>query len=201
MIEIKDYEIAKKELLQLNFSKCEPYFKKNKNLLELGYCKLLRGKLKDAKKLFAAISNHNPRGHWALRLIQFIEGYVCFMPTYFEIRNFLEIDIHLLLKAKQIKFVENIINGDDLFAEVNTESYKFIARVLMFNKHYDIAKIYLDKGINYSYTDPELHILNAEYHLINNDKESAIKSLRNCLNVLPEYYPAKTKLKELGENV
>lgn len=195
----KDYETAKLELLQLNFSKCEPYFKQNNYLLELGYCKMLRGKIKDAKKIFAAIANNNPRAHWGLRLIQFIEGYVCFNPTYFEIRNFLEIDINLLIEAEQYKAVENIINGDGLFADVNPESYKFIARVMMYHEYHDIAKIYLDKGLDHTYSDPELHILRAEYYLAKDDKEMAIKSLRTCLEVLPEYYPAVMRLEALGE--
>lgn len=195
---IINYETAKKDLLDLNFKNCEKYFQNNDYQLEFGYCELLKGNLDNAKRIFAPISNYNPRAHWALRMIQFIEGYVTFLPSYFEIRNFLEIDIYLLLKAKKLNWVENIINGDDLFFSVNSESYKFIARVLMYNNYAEVAKIYLDKGIENSYGDPEIHIILADYYLSKNDKEKAIKSLTNCLRILPEYYPAKKKLKELN---
>ena len=140
---ISEYELAKEKLINLDLKNCEDYFRKNKLYLELGYCELLKGNLENSKKLFANISNYNPRAHWALRMIQFIEGYVTFLPTYFEIRNFLELDIDLLLKANKIEWVENIINGDDLFYSVNSESYKFIARVLMYDDYPEIAKIYL----------------------------------------------------------
>lgn len=191
------YETAKQQLVELNISKCEQFFKENQYTLELGYCKLLKGDLKNAKKMFSTIANISPRAHWALRLIQFMEGFVSFLPTYFEVRNFLEIDINLLLKSNQIKFVENIINGDDLFYSVNSESYKFIARVLIYNGYPEISKIYLDKGIAHSYTDPELHIIICDYYIYKNDIENAIKSLETCLRVLPNYYPAIKKLEEL----
>ena len=195
---ISEYELAKEKLINLDLKNCEDYFRKNKLYLELGYCELLKGNLENSKKLFANISNYNPRAHWALRMIQFIEGYVTFLPTYFEIRNFLELDIDLLLKANKIEWVENIINGDDLFYYVNSESYKFIARVLMYDDYPEIAKIYLDKGINNSYGDPELHIILADYWLYKKDREKAIKTLKNCARILPDYYPAKKKLIELN---
>lgn len=195
---ISEYELAKEKLINLDLKNCEDYFRKNKLYLELGYCELLKGNLENSKKLFANISNYNPRAHWALRMIQFIEGYVTFLPTYFEIRNFLELDIDLLLKANKIEWVENIINGDDLFYSVNSESYKFIARVLMYDDYPEIAKIYLDKGINNSYGDPELHIILADYWLYKKDREKAIKTLKNCTRILPDYYPAKKKLIELN---
>lgn len=195
---ISEYELAKEKLINLDLKNCEDYFRKNKLYLELGYCELLKGNLENSKKLFANISNYNPRAHWALRMIQFIEGYVTFLPTYFEIRNFLELDIDLLLKANKIEWVENIINGDDLFYSVNSESYKFIARVLMYDDYPEIAKIYLDKGINNSYGDPELHIILADYWLYKKDREKAIKTLKSCARILPDYYPAKKKLIELN---
>ncbi len=195
---IMSYESAKNALINLNFQDCEKYFKNHNCVLEQGYCELLKGHLSSAKRLFSQISNHNPRAHWALRMIQFIDGYVTFLPTYFEVRNFLEVDVNLLLKAGKLDWVEGIINGDDLLFAVNGESYKFIARVLMYNNFQDIAKIYLDKGIEKSYSDPELHIILADYYLFKKDKESAIKSLNNCLSVLPEYFPAKNKLAEIS---
>ena len=195
---IYTYESAKEDLLDLNLNNCEKYFKENDYQLEFGYCELLKGHIGNAKKIFAPISNQNPRAHWALREIQFIEGYVTFLPTYFEVRNFLEIDINLFLKAKKIDWVENIINGDDLFFSVNSESYKFIARVLMYNNFPEVAKIYLDKGISTSYGDPELHIILADYYLYKKDTALAKKSLNNCLKVLPNYFPAKKKLLEIN---
>lgn len=191
------YELAKQDLVNLNIQNCEDYFIKNEYCLEYGYCELLKGNLEKAKQIFASISNNNPRAHWALRMIQFIEGYVTFLPTYFEIRNFLEIDIHLLLKANKRDWVENIINGDDLFYSVNGESYKFIARILMYDDYPEVAKIYLDKGFEKSYGDPELHIIMADYWIYKKKPDNAIKALKNCLRVLPEYYPAKKRLKEL----
>ena len=69
----------------------------------------------------------------------------------------------------------------------------------MYNNFQEISKIYLDKGLENSYSDPELHIILADYYLFKKDKESAVKSLKNCLNILPEYFPAKNKLSEINK--
>lgn len=193
-----NYKKAKQLLLDIDIKACEKFFKNNNCFLELGYCKLFYGNINEAKKSFAKVSHNDIRAHWALRLIPFIEGFVSFLPSYFQIRNFLEIDLNLLIKANQTNFVENIVNGADLFFSVNQESYKFISRVLINNNYSKIAKIFLDKGLEKCFNDPELQFILAEYCLKQNNKTEAIHYLNNCLNILPEYYPAIKKLNELN---
>lgn len=192
----ESYKDARNKLLSCDFS-CEAYFEENKLLLEYAYSKLLSGDLKSAKKNFALISENDFRADWAYKMIQFIERYVTIAPTYFQIRNFLEIDLNLLIQAGQAEFVENIINGSDIFFSVNPESYKFIARVMFFNNYIDLALYFLKKAKDKFYYDPEMHFMLASCYLQSNDIYNAKDALETCLTILPNYFPAKILLDKI----
>lgn len=192
-----DYKEAKICLTEIKIEECLPYFKSHGMLLEEGYCELLDDKLEDAKRTFTIIRDKDLRADWAYLFIQFMKNYIQFMPSYLQIRNFLEIDIGLLLKAKMLDYAENVINAADIFYEINQESYKFIARVMLNYNYPTIAKIYLNRGVERCYNDPELHFLYGNYHLSNKNELLAKHEFETCLEVLPEYYPAKMMLDRL----
>ncbi|HPT41845.1 MAG TPA: hypothetical protein PLG15_05630, partial [Candidatus Gastranaerophilaceae bacterium] len=112
------YQVAKEKFLSGDISSVQKFFEENSYFLELAYCKMLSGKLKEAKEIFSKNSEDDLRADWGKRFIQFIEGHVTTAPTYFQIRNFLEIDLNLLIKAGRADYVENIINGADIFYSV-----------------------------------------------------------------------------------
>ncbi len=188
-----NYNDAKRQLESGITTDCATYFKSNGYSLEYGYSLILDGKLSEA--LIELKKNDSIRADWAIKLIPFMQGYVEILPTYFQIRNFLEIDINLLLMAKQKDFVAYILGGADLLYSVNCETYKFISRVLMNNSLFESAKVYLDKAKDATYNDPELHFMYCQYYIHNKEFKKALLSIEKCLEILPEYYPAK-KIKE-----
>lgn len=193
---VKSYEDAKMKFLSGDFS-VEYFFKQNDYILEYAYCKLLLGDADTAKKEFSKIEEQDFRADWGKKLIQFIEGYVKNAPSYFQVRNFLEIDLNLLLLACRPEFVENIINGADIFYSINPESYKFISRVMFNNAFTDVAIYYLKKAKDKFYYDPEMHFMFANCYIKQGEIELAKDSIKNCLTILPGYFPAKKLLSTL----
>lgn len=193
---VKSYQEAIDKFLSGDFSG-EDFFKQNDFALEYGYCRLLSGDAEGAKSSFLKTAKQDFRADWARKLIQFIQGYVSNVPSYFQIRNFLEIDLNLLIKAGQAQFVENIINGADLFYSINPESYKFIARAMYNNDFPEVALYYLHKAKDKFYYDPEMHFMLANCYVKQGDILRAKESARNCLNILPAYFPAKKLLDTL----
>ncbi len=193
---VESYQEAKNKFLSGDYS-VGSFFYQNDYILEYAYCELLLGNIKTAEIEFTKIANHDFRADWAKTIIQFIKGYVLHVPSYFQIRNFLEIDLNLLINAGQSEFVENIINGADLFYSINLESYKFIARVMLFNDFVDIALYYLNKAKDKFYYDPEMHFMLANCYIKKGEKDLAKKSILDCLTILPEYFPAKRLLNNL----
>lgn len=193
---VESYKDAKNKFLSKDFS-VESFFKQNNYMLEYAYCKLLSGDMQTAKYEFIKLENIDFRANWGAKLIPFIERYVSKVPSYFQIRNFLEIDLDLLIRAGQPVFVENIINGADLFYSINPESYKFISRVMLNNGFNEIALYYLNKAKDKFYYDPEMHFMFANCYAKSGDIFSAKESIKNCLTILPEYFPAQKLLASL----
>lgn len=187
-----NYNLAKKQL-ESGITDSKDFFRKNGNILEYGYCLILDGNLSEAERVLRTVESL--RADWAVKLIPFMRGHVEILPSYFQIRNFLEIDINLLILAKQTESISYILGGADILYSVNCESYKYIARVMMNNGFYDISKNYLDEARTKTYNDPELHFMYCLYYLKEQDFPNALKSIEECLKILPEYYPA-IKIKE-----
>ena len=193
---VESYRDAKNKFLSGDFS-VESFFNQNNYILEYAYCKLLSGDIKTADAEFSKIADYDFRADWAKKMIQFIKGQVLHLPSYFQIRNFLEIDLNLLINAGQAEFVENIINGADLFYSINLESYKFISRVMLYNDFVEIALHYLLLAKDKFYYDPEMHFMLANCYMKKGDKDLAKKSTQACLSIVPEYFPAKKLLDKL----
>lgn len=197
---LESYKEAKNAFLAGDFSTAQEYFEQNGFVLEYAYCRLLSGDSEGAKKAFLKISKFDSRADWGEKLTQFIDRYVKVAPSYFQIRNFLEIDLNMLIQAGQAQFVENIINGADLLYSVNPESYKFIARVMFFNGYTDLALYYLNKAKDKFYYDPEMHFMLANCYLKKGEKAAAIRAINSCLSILPNYFPAKNLLDKIQKD-
>lgn len=190
------YNSAKNNLLSGDFSDTV-FFKENDCFLEFAYSLLLSGDISGAKDEFKKLSEFDFRANWAVKLIGIIEKKIRNIPSYFQVRNFLEIDLNLLLIAKQPEYVENIINTADFLYGINQESYKFISRVMYNNGFENVALYYLIKAKNKFYNDPEMHYLLASCYIKLNEIELAKKSLSSCLKIIPNYTPAQNLQKSL----
>jgi len=164
--------------------------------LEHAYAAILNNDLQTAQAVFESIDS--PRARWGKSFVDILIGYIEKYPTYFEIRNFLEIDLDFLLKNEKIDYVEQLLGSLDLLISINQESYKYIARVMFENRLYKVAGEYLEKSKNVFYNDPELHFLYAKYYLKMREYEAADYHLDECLNILPDYFPALSLQKEIS---
>ena len=164
--------------------------------IEHAYFAILNDDLDTAQTVFENIDS--PRAKWGKVFVSILKGYIEIYPTYFEIRKFLEIDLDFLIKNEKMSYIELILGSCEILTEINQETYKYIARVMLENKLYKAAKSYLDKSKDIFYNDPELHFLFAKYYIKMKDCEQADFHLDECLNILPDYYPARRLQKELS---
>lgn len=178
------------------------FFSKNEELkiksesVEHAYLAILDEDLETAKSVFARIDS--PRARWGIAFVNILSGCVEYYPTYFEIRNFLEIDLDFLLKNEKIDYVEMILGSLEILLDINQEVYKYVARVMFENRLYKSAREYLEKSKDIFYNDPELHFLFAKYYIKTREFEKADFHLDECLNILPDYYPANMLQKEIS---
>lgn len=196
-----NYETTKKKLLTNKDKDCQRFFVENGYILENAYYELLSENLEKAKNLFRAIKNNDIRAHWADFMISLIEENIKEYPSYFELRNFLEIDLNILLTYFKGNYVEKIIRYCDFLFTINPEVHKYIGRVFYNNGYFEQGMFFLDRAKNYFYHDPELHYLLAYIYYNNNDFAQAKKALDDCLSILPKYFPAENLLKQIQEKI
>lgn len=187
-----NYEEVKKDFLSGKIKGCKTYFENNNYYVEAGYCCIVLDELDKAKELFQKVQEVDTRAKWGFILLQMIKGDILTFPTYFQIRNFLELDLSILILYCKGEYVEKIIRYADFMAYYNPECYKFIGRAFWANNLMSAAMFFLRRAKDKFYQDPELHYLLA-YIFYNNDRniDLAKKALGACLGILPEYAPAK----------
>ncbi len=191
-----EYEQVKKDFLSGRIKGCRAFFEQNKYYTEAGYCYIILDKLEKAQQMFEYAVKYDIRAHWGLFLLQLLSGKISRQPTYFEVRNFLEIDLNILILYCKGDYVERIIRYADFMAFYNPECYKFIGRAFWANDLIPAAMFFLRRAKDKLYNDPELHYLLAYiYYSKKNDMAKSIKALETCLNILPKYAPASKLLK------
>ncbi len=195
-----NYKLAKNKLLASDIDGCRQFFEDNGYNLEAAYCCLMEDDLKNAKELFARSAEKDVRAQWGLFLCDLAAGKVNTYPTYLQLRNFLEIDLNLLLKYYKGDYFENIIRYVDWLCTINPEVHKYIGRVLLKSGYEKEGLYFLQQAENYFYNDPELHYLFAEYYFNKNDIKNAGTYINKCLGVLPEYFPAINLQRKLKLN-
>lgn len=194
-----EYEQVKKDFLSGRIKGCKTYFENHNYNTEVAYCCLVLDETEKAEEFFNKAKTYDNRACWGLFLLQMITGEIKSSPTYFQIRNFLELDLNILLLYCKGDYVESIIKYADYMAYYNPECYKFIGRVFWANGFIPAAKFFLRRAKDKFYQDPELHYLIA-YIAYYEEKnlEQCQKSINTCLELLPEYAPAKNLQKILN---
>lgn len=188
----KKYKQVKDDFLIGKYKGCREFFEKNGYFIEAGYCYLIIDKIEKARICFEKMYNIDIRAHWGIMLIQMITGKISMVPTYFEVRNFLEIDLDIFIVYGKKHLVEKVIRYCDFMAIYNLECYKFIARAFWSHKMLMPAMFFLNKAKEKLFNDPELHYLLAYiYYSEYKDLNQCLKEINTCLNILPEYAPAR----------
>lgn len=164
---------------------------------ECGYCKLMCANLYEAQSIWEKSRIDSPALKWGLALIKIINLNVPENLSFFQIRNFLERDLTLLIENQHNQYAENVISATDILTEYNPETPKFVGRVLLNTNNFELAFEFLLKARNICYIDPEVHFLMAQYYIKHNDKTSAKRILQTSLDLNPEYFPASNLLKQL----
>lgn len=192
------YTTVKQDFLSGRIKGCYAFFEKENYLVEAAYCDIILDRLKEARKKFFKLAEIDIRAHWGLCLLDMIEGNITINPTYFEIRNFLEIDLNILILYCKGDYVENIVKYADYLACFNIECYKFIGRVFWAYNFLPISMHFLKKAKDKMFNDPELHYLLGYIYYNEGNYLKSKASVETCLNILPQYAPACALDKKLS---
>ena len=196
---ILDYKTAKKDFLAAKIKGCKWFFETHNNKLEQAYCEIVFDNLHKAREILLKLEKEDIRAHWGLVMLEFIKGEVSRYPTYFELRNFLETDLNILIMYCKGDYVEKIVRYADFMFTINPEVYKSIGRVFLTNGFKPQAMFFLKRAKDRFYQDPELHFILAQVYEQDGDIELCRKALNTCLSVLPNYAPAVALMEKINK--
>lgn len=191
------YFLGKIHFIRGDIGKAISYFEKSNNFCEAAKCKFIKKDVWGAKNLLKKEKKDTQLLDWLNFLVSLVEDNIERLPTFFEVRNFLEVDLSLLFDFNNIDFAEKIVNNSHFFVQANSEANKFFGRVLYNYRYNGLAHLFLDKSFDVFYNDPETHFLKAQCYIAENKKEEAKKHLKYCLECADNYFPARKLLKEI----
>ncbi len=182
-----------------DYDSAEKFFSEQKMYYQEGLCRILKGDKISARKLWYSVPEDIAIS-WGKVLLGILDQKLEAIPTFLQVRNFLESTLNYLFKAGQTDFAHKLIGAKDFFADCNIESYKYIGRVLMDNGYEDLAFEYFYKSISLIPQDYEAYFHLGELYLRKNDLQKAINSYKSVLELNPYHTPAEKILKKLINN-
>lgn len=164
---------------------------------QAGFCNLLNGNEFEAEKLWYSYCHDSPAAQWGKCLLDFINlRKNPKIPSYLQIRNFLEMDLIYLVEANKVRYAENVIKNEDILISINLESYKLIGRALLNLGFLNMAKKYLIKSVEIVDQDSETFFHLAQYNYFIGAYNECILMLKRCLELNKHYIPANNLLKK-----
>ena len=137
--------------------------------------------------------------NWGLCVLDLINLRYRGLPTYFQIRAFLEVYLNQLIENEHIVWSENLISAWDILERVNYETCKFIARALYYHEYYDVCLDFIAKSKHCCPYDPEALFIEAQTYEKLGKIEYSKKPLRDLLEIVPDYLPAKEMLSAINK--
>ena len=90
--------------------------------IESAYLAILNDDLDTAFSIFKSIDS--PRAKWGVVLVDIVKGFIEHYPTYFDIRNFLEIDLDFFIKNENVFIISVWYIIPDFFHFVKRFAYE-----------------------------------------------------------------------------
>jgi tetratricopeptide (TPR) repeat protein len=180
-----------------DYVSAEKYFAQHHMAFQQGFCRILQGDKAKARTIWY-MAKESTAIVWGKVLLGILDQRLEAIPTFLQVRNFLEMTLHYLFKSGQSDFAYKLISAKEFFADCNIEAYKYIGRVLMDNGEEEIALEYLQKAIDIIPQDYEAYFYLGELYLRNDNIQKAVKSYKRVLELNPYHTPAAKILKKIA---
>jgi tetratricopeptide (TPR) repeat protein len=173
-------------------------FKKYARHEEVVICLVAQKKYAEAAAYCRSIPSEGSQYHpWRLTLMSTAQGNLNFWPSYLQLRNRLESDVHRLCQIKALDALDNLLAYVISFGLLNPEVFKLAGRTLMFNGFHVQAKRLLEQAIVTNPLDTEAYFHIAEFYKLGRKYPQARLMLKQVLLMNATYTPAAYHLARL----
>jgi len=165
-----------------------------------GFCELLLGNKDKTRELWFNAPESSAIC-WGKSLIDLIEIKIGLVPTFLQVRNFLERDLTYFIRADKVNYAENVIQCNNFLSDINPEANKFIGKALMNSGFQNLAVTFFLKSQEMIPTDPEIYYYLAQYTYQVGALDETKRMLKQCLDLNITYTPAKILLDKIGNEM
>jgi len=194
-----DYQslLAMAYFYKLDVEKSAKIFKQTNELYKYAYCQFLLKNINEARKLWSKLPI-SPAQNWSLFFCELFFDKTTTVPSFLQIRAFLERDLNMFLKLTLTEYVQKIIDISDFLFDINPETNKLIAKTFLYNNYPQYAKEYFDRAFDYTNQDAELYYLLGVYNYAIGEISDAKYSFQKALTLNENYIPAKNLLQKIS---
>lgn len=199
-VELADFQeiLANAYFMKFDFVSAATIYQRLGMLYHVGYCHLLFGDTKTARSVWDNTPVSSAQ-KWGMFFCELFGEKVVTVPTFLQIRAFLERDLALFLKLNHVVFVQKIIDVSEFLFDINQETNKIIARTFLYNNYPTYAKEFFNRALDFTTQDAELYYLLGLYYKGQNDLKEAKNAFRSAVFLNNNYLMAKIQYEDLKD--
>ncbi|OGI19426.1 MAG: hypothetical protein A3B68_03775 [Candidatus Melainabacteria bacterium RIFCSPHIGHO2_02_FULL_34_12] len=162
------------------------------NLPGYAFVLILNNQYQEAKDVLEK-ANKSPAYYWSLFLLELVtpKSKVKHLPTFLQIRHFLEFTVYQIIILKRYNLLEKIFIILPDLLEINTDCEKFVGYAYYRTGYIEDAIFYLKLSLARNQYDGEIYYRLGEIYLSNNEPFEALSMLTNAQLLLPDHHPTK----------
>lgn len=115
-------------------------------------------------------------------------------PSFFTIRQFLELTVYLLLRSNNQYYIKLLIKNLNKLRSINSDSEKFIGYAHFYSGDLDSAIFFLNNSIQRNAYDGEIYFMLGKVYLQKGSINDALAMLESAHLLLPDHAPTKELL-------
>ncbi len=189
--------IANIHLITCNFELAADTYNKTGNQSGIAFSYIFLREISKAKESLRLAAD-SPLKLWCQYLCELFSenNIVKNYPSYFEIRNFLETTVYVLLRSKNYPYIELIVNNLNKLLKINPDSEKSVGYAFLNFGDLNNAEICLNNSSKRNPSDGEAFFMLGKLYLKKGLAHDAIIVLQNALLLLPDNLTIKKLLNE-----
>ncbi|MDD3594611.1 MAG: hypothetical protein PHX18_08295 [Candidatus Gastranaerophilales bacterium] len=182
------------------YDKAADLFYRVKKFYHASYALLLNH---DPQKAYEIIQLADVSGAalWQKTMCELFTSEIKTIPGYMQIKCFLEKDLSLFIKLGLIDYIQKLLDYNELFFDINPESYKIFAKAFLYNNYPDLAFEFLQRALDFTQKDPEIYYLHGLYCIDRGEIQDAKRYLSTALALSNHYLPARELLEQISKTI
>lgn len=175
-----------------DFNSAKSAYEKSSNNASLAFTLILLKNFDEAREILEKTSE-SPASKWCNFLVLLFKNEIKknHLPTFLQIRHFLEFTVYYLLLSKNNLILKLLVKNLNKLTDINVASAKLIGSAYLNMGYIDEAISFLLKSIKIDSFDGEGYFLLGKAYFLKKDFKNSVSALSKAELFLPQHIPTK----------